>query len=149
MAAKKRGYKRPTAKKFAEVAEKCHGTIGKIAECFGVSRLTIYRWMEDDPRLKEAIENYRGKLLDECLKSARIVALGIPTLDKDKKVIGWKEKPDSYMLRYLIGTLGKKEGFGESIDVTSKGESIKPEPLTVEIIDRREQVRQEEGEEQG
>ena len=34
----------------------------------------------------------------------------------------------------------------ESIDITSKGESVKPEPMVIEVIDRREQVRPEEQE---
>lgn len=28
------------------------------------------------------------------------------------------------MIRYLLGSLGKKEGFGESLDITSGGEKI-------------------------
>ena len=44
------------------------------------------------------------------------------------------------MLRYFISTLGRKEGYGESIDITSKGESIKPDPIVVEVIDSRDKV---------
>ena len=40
------------------------------------------------------------------------------------KVIGWEERPDGNMLRYLLGTLGKKEGFGESLDITTNGKDI-------------------------
>lgn len=27
--------------------------------------------------------------------------------------MGWRERPDGYMIRYLLSTLGKSEGFGE------------------------------------
>lgn len=137
--------KKPSLEKFKQIAEACNGTIGKMANAMGVYRSTIYVWMKDE-RYKNVIEEYRGKLLDECLSVARIAALGIPKV-KDKKVVGWIEKPDSMMLRYLIGKLGSQEGFGESIDVTSKGESIKPDPVVIEVIDRREQVAKAEEEE--
>ena len=132
--------KKPSLKQFREVAQACGGTMSRMAVALGVNRVTVWKWCDADPEFRAVIEEHRGKLLDECLKVARLTALGIPKLDKDKKVIGWKEKPDGLMLRYLIGTLGRKEGFGESVDITSKGESIKPDPIVVEVIDNRDKV---------
>lgn len=138
--------KKPPLKKFKEIAEACGGTIGKIATTLGVYRSTIYKWCSSNPEYQAVIDEYRGRLLDECLKSARAVSIGIPKLDEKKRIIGWIEKPDGYMLRYLISTLGRKEGFGEAIDLTSKGESIKPDPVVIEVIDRREQIDSGDGE---
>ncbi len=132
--------KKPPLKKFKEIAEACGGTIGKIATTLGVYRSTIYKWCSSNPEYQAVIDEYRGRLLDECLRSARAVSVGIPKLDEKNHIIGWIEKPDGYMLRYLISTLGRKEGFGEAIDLTSKGESIKPDPVVIEVIDRREQI---------
>lgn len=117
-----------------------------MAKALNVSRITVYKWCEDDISFRETIDEYKGQLLDECYQSARILAIGIPKLDDKKRVIGWKEKPDSYMLRYLLGTLGRKEGFGENIDVTSNGQTIKPEPTVIEIIDSRDRVAKPEDE---
>ena len=142
----KKQSKKPSIKKFKEVAETCGGTIGRMAATMGVYRSTIYKWCADDPEYQAVIDEYRGKMLDECLRSARAVSVGIPKM-KNGKFVGWIEKPDGYMLRYLIGTLGRKEGFGESVDITSKGESIKPDPVVIEVIDRREQVEPEKTEE--
>lgn len=138
--------KKPPLKKFKEVAEACGGTIGKMATTLGVYRSTIYKWCSSNPEYQAVIDEYRGRLLDECLRSARAVSVGIPKLDEKNHIIGWIEKPDGYMLRYLISTLGRKEGFGEAIDLTSKGESIKPDPVVIEVIDRREQIDSEDGE---
>lgn len=141
--------KKPSVEKFKEIAAACNGVIGKMAMAMGVYRSTIYDWLKE-PKYKNVIEEYRGKLLDECLSVARLTALGIPKLDEKKRVIGWVEKPDSFMLRYLIGKLGSQEGYGESIDITSKGESIKPDPVVIEVIDSRLQVKKpEEGQEDG
>lgn len=142
-------HKKPTLKQFAEVTEACRGVIGKIAEGLNVDRSTIYDWCNKDERYKAVIDNYKGKFLDECLKSGRILALGIPKLDGKKQVVGWKERPDGQMLRYFISTLGRREGFGEQIDVTSKGESIKPDPVVIEVIDNRMQVQRDNGENDG
>lgn len=140
--------KRPSLKKFKEVAEACGGTVGKMATALGVYRQTVYKWCAAEPEFQAIIDEYRGKLLDECLKSARVVSIGIPKLDEKKRIIGWIEKPDGYMLRYLISTLGRKEGFGEAIDVTTKGDSIKPDPITIEVIDKREQIASPEDDEE-
>ena len=116
-----------------------------------MSRRQVNYWCEDYPKFNEVVEEYRGRLLDKCLKSAEVLAVGLPKYRTDPKTgaqvfDGWKEKPDGQMLRYLMSTFGRREGFGESIDITSKGESIKPDPVVVEIIDRRDQVMKEENE---
>lgn len=141
--------KRPSLAEFEKVCEQCNGVKTNIAKALGVSRRVVNYWCEDYPKFAEVVEEYRGRLLDKCLKSAEILALGIPKTERDpvtgKEIIkGWKEKPDGQMLRYFISKLGNKEGFAESLDITSKGESIKPEPVVVEVIDRRDQVNHEE-----
>lgn len=115
-----------------------------MATALGVYRSTIYKWCADNPEYQAVIDEYRGRLLDECLRSARAVSIGIPKT-KDGKIVGWIERPDGYMLRYLISTLGRREGFGEAIDLTSKGESIKPDPVVIEVIDSRDKIDREEG----
>ena len=134
----KRG-KNPTFEVFEQAAVAAKGVVSKIADALGVDRRTIYYWCEKDKRFEAIIENYKGKFLDECLRSGRILALGIPK-DKDNLKKGWIQPPDGQMLRYFISTLGRKEGYGESIDITSKGESIKPDPIVVEVIDSRDKV---------
>lgn len=131
---------KPTLKHFRETAETCGGVVSRIATALGVNRKTIYDWCNKNEEYQAVLDEYKGKMLDECLKVARITALGIPVLDKNNKVVGWKERPDGQMLRYFISTLGKKEGYGESIDITSKGESVKPDPVVIEVIDRRDQI---------
>lgn len=139
--------RKPSLERFKEAAEQCRGVMNKIAEVFGVHRVTVWGWCEKDPNFRAIIEDSKGRLLDECLRSARLLAIGIPKDVKDMSK-GWKEKPDASMLKYLISTLGRREGYGEAVDITSKGESIKPDPIVVEVIDSRLQVKKDgEGEE--
>lgn len=147
-----RAYKKPSLKKFREVVMACKGFRGDVAKALNVSRLTVNKWCHDDPAFNECFAECGGRILDECLKSARQLAIGIAKTKKvDGKMVltGWVEKPDGQMLRYLIGKYGRDEGFAESIDITSNGETINaaPAPTIVEIIDRREQVRRPEQDE--
>ena len=130
---------KPKLKKFKEIASRLGGNISKIADALGVSRGAVYRWIDADSSFKETIEESRGRLLDELIETAKLFANGVPRY-VDGKFNGWAVPPDGQTLRYLLGTLGRKEGFGESVDITSKGESIKPETLTIEVIDKREQI---------
>lgn len=136
---------RPSLKRFKEVAKKCNGNVSAIASALCVNRRTIYDWMDEDEQFKTVIEEYRGRLFDKCLKTAELLANGVPTIEMTEngpQFVGWKVMPDSSMLRYLLSTLGRKDGFGEStaIDITSKGERIMSEPIQIEVIDRREQI---------
>lgn len=105
--------KKPNIDDFRKILRKSGGNLTKVAATFKVARKTIYQWAKEDVEFKDAISDERGALVDECLVSARVLALGISEKDKDGNFVGWRERPDGYMIRYLLSTLGKSEGFGE------------------------------------
>lgn len=108
--------KKPDISKFREILHKTGGNLTKVAATFRVTRKTVYDWAKADDKFKDAITDERGALVDECLVSARVLALGIPEKDEKGNFIGWRERPDGYMIRYLLSTLGRKDGFGELQD---------------------------------
>lgn len=110
--------KKPNIEDFRKILRKSGGNLTKVAATFKVARKTIYQWAKEDTEFKDAISDERGSLVDECLVSARVLALGIPEKDKDGNFVGWRERPDGYMIRYLLSTLGKNEGFGEESEDT-------------------------------
>ena len=136
---KVRNCKKPTLKKFNEIAEKAGGNISTIAKAFNVNRKTVYEWAKEDTDFQDVIDDQRGRILDDCIATSRVLARGIPILDENKKIVGWEERPDSQMVRYLMSTLGRKEGFGENIDLTTAGNPLSSN-INIEIIDKREQV---------
>lgn len=105
--------KKPDISKFIEALESTGGNVSQVAKVLGVGRSTVNKWVAEDEIFAEALTDARGKMFDECLTMSRIVALGIPDKAPDGKIIGWIAPPDSAMLRYLLGTLGRNEGFGE------------------------------------
>lgn len=108
--------KKPNIEDFRKILRKSGGNLTKVAATFKVARKTVYQWAKEDVEFKDAISDERGALVDECLVSARVLALGIPEKDKDGNFVGWRERPDGYMIRYLLSTLGKSEGFGEELE---------------------------------
>ena len=103
--------------------KKYNGNLTKVADSFGVWRQTIYTWMSEDERFQAVVESARKNLFDRCLATADVLANGIPDI-QNGKFVGWIERPDGGMLRYLMSTLGRSEGFGESIDVTTNGKEL-------------------------
>ena len=134
--------KKPKIEEFTEICRKCRGIKSRIADALGVNRGTVHDWINKDARFRKAVEEQQGRFFDDLLKTAESLALGIPKVKNGKRV-GWEEEPNVKVLTYLLGKFGRNEGFGDSIDITSKGESIKPEPITVEIIDNRDKVSKE------
>jgi hypothetical protein len=114
---------RPKIEVFKVVAAAKGGNLSSIADHFEVSRSTVYEWVKNNEKFKQVVEDARGRLFDQCLTTSQVVAMGIPEREiGTNKIIGWRERPDGNMLRYLMSTLGRKEGFGESVEVNAKVE---------------------------
>ncbi len=107
----------PPIEKFREAMTKCRGNVSQVAKAFGVTRGTVHRWINENPEFAEVRDDTRGEFLDEVIATARIVALGIPMKDANGNFAGYQVPPDSGMLRYLLGTLGRNDGFGEKLEV--------------------------------
>lgn len=123
--------KKPSLDEFEEYIRRTGGNLSQTAGLFGVSRQTVHNWIREDQDFKNAVQDSRKKLFDQCLDAARIVALGVPHIDPASgQVLGWKEKPDGQMLRYLLSTLGRDEGFGESVNVNLEN----PLPTVINIV---------------
>lgn len=105
--------KKPDIDTFRKLLAKTGGNISQVAASLGVDRSTVGRWASEDTAFQQAIKDERGKVVDTCLVTAKLLAAGIPDIDPDGKFLGWVERPDPNMIRYLLSTLGKREGFGD------------------------------------
>lgn len=114
---------KPTKKTFQKAVEKYGGNLTKVAKAFDVSRTQVYNWLAERPELQTIVDDARGSIFDDCLSTARVLAAGIPDI-QGGKIVGWLERPDSGMIKYLMSSLGRKEGFGDSLDVTTNGKDI-------------------------
>ncbi len=137
---------RPKIDEFRKASEKTGGNLSQIAKVFKVTRGTVYNWINDDPtgEFKQVVDDARGTMFDNCLSTAHIVALGIPHRDKDGRIVSWEAPPDGNMLRYLLSTLGKKEGFGEEITVNHKGGEISPKMWVLKELEQSKKENKEQ-----
>lgn len=129
----------PDIETFREVVNKYRGNLSRVAESFGVTRTTVENWKKKSPEHTQVVQDARMKMFDNVLGTAEILALGIPDRDENGKFVGWVERPDPSIVKYILGSLGKKEGFGDSIDITTNGKDIVPQ-IEVQIVDKREDV---------
>ena len=109
---------------------KYRGNLSQVARAFGVSSHAVYDWIKKEPDFGLVRDDARGEFLDEVISTARVVALGIPLKDDKGNFAGYQVPPDGSMLRYLLSTLGRTEGFGEHIDVTTDGKALSGVTLT-------------------
>lgn len=123
--------KKPSRDEFEDIIRKTAGNLSQAAGMLGVTRQTIHNWLKEDDEIKAIVKDSRKKLFDQCLDAARIVALGIPNIDPTTgNIMGWKEKPDGQMLRYFLSTLGRDEGFGDSMNINMDT----PLPTVINIL---------------
>lgn len=121
---------------FRTVVKKCRGNLTKVAEAFGVSRVTVTVWMNTNDEWKQVVRDARMRLFDDCLLSAELLSAGIPAKDEDGKFVGWIEKPDGQMVRYLLSTLGAKEGFGDTLETVQDKQldGVLPKKIDVQVV---------------
>lgn len=121
---------RPSLDEFKELLRKAGGNLTKAAALVGVTRQTVWGWAKSDPEFQDALKDERKRVFDKCLDVAYAVAMGVPKVNENKEFVGWEEKPDSNMLRYLLSTLGRDEGFGEKHDVNIENQL----PTAINIV---------------
>ena len=122
--------KKPTLDEFKEVLETVQGNLTYAAKRLGVDRRTVYLWINSDEEFKYALSDSRKACFDDILDSSRRLARGVPRV-VDGKFMGWIERPDAGMAKYLLSTLGRDEGFNENIDITSGGNAL---PKVINLI---------------
>ena len=109
-------YKKPPVEKLEKVLAATGGNLSEAARMLGVSRKILRRWCNDDGDFDDALYEARMHTFDKAFSTAQILAFGVPIMEKGK-FVGWQEHPDPQMVRYLLATLGKDEGFNEEVTV--------------------------------
>ncbi len=108
-----------------------NGNKSEVCKAFGISRQTLNNWEELHTEIKEAFEEAREEFLDFAESRAKMLIEGIPIVEIDKAtgkkvIIGWKERPDTRMITYVLGHLGYNRGYipKQHLDITSNGKDI-------------------------
>ena len=117
--------KKPSQDVIIAVLERKRGVIADAARALGVSRFTLYNWINRNKYLSRALEDIREGFIDLAESNAELLIRGIPKLERGpdgvERLVGWIEKPDAAMIRFVLSTKGRSRGYGEITSVEHSG----------------------------
>lgn len=102
--------KRPTNEELIIIINKNHGLVKQTAETIGVSRLTMYNWINSDPELQRAVNDARESMKDIA----------------ESKLFKLIEKNNPRSIEYYLNCMAKDRGYAHRVDVTTMGETVNP-----------------------
>ena len=109
--------KRKSNKAIIAAIKDTGGIVSTIATRLGVTWNTARAWIDADPITAQAYQDEENRVLD--------VAEGT--------IIKSIQEGDTQDAKWLLSRKGKRRGYGDSTDITSGNEPLKP-PQIIEII---------------
>ena len=85
-------------KALIEAMEECHGIVSDACKSVGVSRVTYYKYYNDDPEFKKDIDEIEGVVLDFV----------------ENQLFGKIKKGDVACIIFYLKTKGKQRGYIET-----------------------------------
>ena len=82
--------------------------ITAICNEVGISRRTYYDWCKEKPGFEDTCNDLKEGMVDTAIET----------------IMKAMEQMDSKAAIFVLKTLGKSRGFGETLDITSNGETI-------------------------
>ena len=148
-----------TDEELKQALIKSNGQPTKAAEILGVDYSGVYRRIRKNPELLEVQKAYRARTFQDLANLTNAVALmGIirePSIDKDGEIekdengkVIYIERNVDYRTRLdmasrMMNMLKSDDGITDKLDLTTNGKDLQ-QSFVVEVIDKREDVRQEE-----
>lgn len=96
--------RKPSKKALLELAVKYAGVVTDIAESCGVTRKTIYNWMDKDPEFKAQMDDQNTVLVNLAIKGLRHNL----------------ENNSERSVMYTLDRLARDKGFGQLVKVQDK-----------------------------
>lgn len=103
--------------------------MSSTAIALNVERKTLYEWINKSPKLQAMINDANESMVDFT----------------ETKLIEKINEGDLTAIIFHLKTKGKNRGFVDRSEVTGKdGKDLNTGPITVEVIDKREQIDNDE-----
>jgi predicted transcriptional regulator len=101
-----------TTEQVIKAIKEKKGIVSSVADTLGVSRLTVYNYINRHATVQQALQDERERMIDTA-ESALYVALS---------------KQEAWAVSLVLKTIGKNRGYVERHEVTGKdGENLKVE----------------------
>lgn len=89
--------------------------ISKTCKKVGIHRTTLQYWLKNDKEFKDKYEAVHEEKMDDSEERLYLLSQGIPEIDKDGKLTGWKVKPHFGALVTQLKAQAKNRGYGDHI----------------------------------
>ena len=116
--------------------KKCRGIRTKVAEMLNISRMTLFRYTELYPEVKEAFHDADNTMLDAVENKLEFFTQGyIPRADGTKEPVPLALQLDA--VKFFLRCKGKERGYTERVEqeVTGKGGApLAPPTLVIQPV---------------
>lgn len=99
----------------------CRGIVGCASKKVGVSRQSFNYWMRNDEDFARQVEEIQEEQIDFV----------------ENQLLKGVEKGNDKLIQFYLRTKGKKRGYGESQDITTKGEAISQPIINISVVNPR------------
>jgi transposase-like protein len=99
----------------------CRGIIACTCKKVGVSRQTFNYWVRTDEDFSEKVQ----EILEEQIDFV------------ENQLLKGVENGNDKLIQFYLRTKGKKRGYGESTDFTTKGEAISQPIINISVVNPR------------
>lgn len=94
--------------------------ISKTCTKVGIHRTTLQYWLKNDKDFKEKYDAVMEEKMDDSEERLYLLSQGIPEIDKDGKLTGWKVRPHFGALVVQLKAQAKNRGYGDHIVIDDK-----------------------------
>jgi len=110
---------RPTKRRLREAIEESGGIIAAVARMFGVSRQTVYNWLDRYPELTLDLEHAREDIIDVA----------------EANIFREVRKGNIDLSKFVLTRLGKNRGWSSRTEMTgADGEALQLSPDTLQLL---------------
>lgn len=118
----KNTYKKPDYETFRWICDRKMGNKSQIAKGLECSVSALNKWLAADSKMREIYDEVLESRLDFCESQMFTLIQGVPVIDKNGKLIAWKEKPSEKLIQFYLETRGKERGYVRQQDVKHSGD---------------------------
>lgn len=89
--------------------------ISKTCKKVGIHRTTLQYWLKNDEEFKDKYDAVHEEKMDDSEERLYLLSQGIPEIDANGKLTGWKVKPHFGALVVQLKAQAKDRGYGDHI----------------------------------
>ena len=117
----RKAHKKPDEETFRWICDRKMGNKSLIAKGLECSRSSLNKWLANDTVLREIYEETQKSKIDFVESQMLLLIQGIPMLDKDKNMIGWRERPSESLIKFFLEAQAKQRGYAKQQEILHSG----------------------------